>query len=115
MQFVREMRVFQLWRERERQDWAANGGGGGEEGNPASGRHHHRTHFRKHRHRTGTDMRRQRIPVGVDVVVVDDDDDIKDCVVKSFIIIPNSFSAAATMSSDAIKMFSSILISLSDE
>ena len=52
----------------------------------------------------------------VDVdVVVDDDDDIKDCVVKSFIIIPNSFSAAATMSSDAIKMFSSILISLSDE
>ena len=53
--------------------------------------------------------------VDVDVVVVDDDDDIKDCVVKSFIIIPNSFSAAATMSSDAIKMFSSILISLSDE
>ena len=50
--------------------------------------------------------------VDVDVVVVDD---IKDCVVKSFIIIPNSFSAAATMSSDAIKMFSSILISLSDE
>ena len=50
------------------------------------------------------------------VVVVDDADDIKDCVVKSFIIIiPNSFSAAATMSSDAIKMFSSILISLSDE
>ena len=48
-------------------------------------------------------------------VVVDDADDIKDCVVKSFIIIPNSFSAAATMSSDAIKMFSSILISLSDE
>ena len=53
--------------------------------------------------------------VDVDVVVVDDDDDIKDCVVKSFIIIPNSFSAAATMSSDAIKMFSSIIISLSDE
>ena len=53
--------------------------------------------------------------VDVDVVVVDDDDDIKDCVVKSFIIIPNSFSAAATMSSDAIKMFSSILISLSDK
>ena len=51
----------------------------------------------------------------VDVVVVDDADDIKDCVVKSFIIIPNSFSAAATMSSDVIKMFSSILISLSDE
>ena len=49
----------------------------------------------------------------VDVVVVVDD--IKDCVVKSFIIIPNSFSAAATMSSDAIKMFSSISISLSDE
>ena len=53
--------------------------------------------------------------VDVDVVVVDDDDDIKDCVVKSFIIIPNSFSAAATMSSDAIKMFLSISISLSDE
>ena len=53
--------------------------------------------------------------VDVDVVVVDDDDDIKDCVVKSFIIIPNSFSAAATMSSDVIKMFSSILMSLSDE
>ena len=50
--------------------------------------------------------------VDVDVVVVDD---IKDCVVKSFIIIPNSFSAAATMSSDVIKMFSSILMSLSDE
>ena len=52
----------------------------------------------------------------VDVdVVVDDDDDIKDCVVKSFIIIPNSFSAAATMSSDVIKTFPSILMSLSDE
>ena len=54
--------------------------------------------------------------VDVDVVVDDDDDDdIKDCVVKSFIIIPNSFSAAATMSSDVIKMFSPILMSLSDE
>ena len=51
----------------------------------------------------------------VDVDVVVDDDDIKDCVVKSFIIMPNSFSAAATMSSDVIKMFSSILMSLSDE
>ena len=50
--------------------------------------------------------------VDVDVVV---DDDIKDCVVKSFIIMPNSFSAAATMSSDVIKMFPSILMSLSDE